>query len=358
MNSLLEQAGSKPTISEQAARTFLASVSTAFAHKPFIPLRFFKGGHAQTLASYAWPRRSALQIQDQQRLFEVGPNITLLAHCRWQEEVKTAPTLVLWHGMEGSTESVYMLAIARKAFSYGFNVIRVNLRNCGGTEHLTSTLYHAGLSEDLRAIVNQLVERDGLQRIFMIGYSLGGNLVLKFTGEYGDSPPPELRVVCAVSPSVDLGASVDAISKRSNWIYHRDFLRRLRNRIYIKHKLYPDLYDISNLKSVRSIRDFDDRFTAIAHGFSGAEDYYQKSSSIRFLDRIRVPTLIIHAQDDPFIPFAPLESPVLAANPYILVMAPEHGGHVAFVGEKTDREDRFWAENRVVEFCRLGNALL
>lgn len=342
-------------ISEQAAREFLAHAASIFSDKPFIPHRFFRGGHAQTLVAYAWPRRSRLQVQDQERLFDIRDDVKLLAHCRWQTAFKAAPTLVLWHGMEGSTESVYMLAIAKKAFRDGFNVVRVNLRNCGGSEHLTPTLYHGGLSEDLRAVTSELIEHDGLQRIFMIGYSLGGNLVLKLAGEYAGNPPPEVLGICAVSPSVDLSASANEIRRRSNWIYERDFLRRMRKRIYVKKRLYPDLYDISKLKSIRTIRGFDENFTAISHGFSGADEYYEKSSSIRLIDRIQIPTLIIHAKDDPFIPFAPLQSPALVANPYILFLATEHGGHVAFVGEEPSGEDRFWAENRAVEFCRLGN---
>jgi predicted alpha/beta-fold hydrolase len=298
-----------------------------------------------------------LHSKDQERLFEIGPDVKLLAFCRWQAAPKEHPTLVLWHGMEGSTESVYMLAIAQKAFRAGFNVIRINLRNCGGTEHLTPTLYHGGLSEDLRAVVSELINHDGLQRLFMIGYSLSGNLVLKLAGEYAGNPPPEILGICAVSPSVDLRASAQSIGRRSNWIYHQDFLRRLRKRIYLKKRLYPDLYDVRKLKSVRSIRDFDERFTAVAHGFDGADDYYEKSSSIRSIDRIRIPTLIIHAEDDPFIPFAPLKNPRVTENPYILFMATERGGHVAFVAAESDGEDRFWAENRAVEFCRLASEM-
>lgn len=346
---------SQSPITEHAAREFLARVSATFASRPFVPHRLFTGGHAQTLVAYAWPRRFRLKAHDQERLFEIGQEVKLLAHCRWQSNIKGAPTLVLWHGMEGSTESVYMLAIAQKAFREGFNVVRVNLRNCGGTEHLTPTLYHGGLSEDLRAVIDELMQRDGLGRIFLIGYSLGGNLVLKLAGEYGNDPPTQILGMCAVSPSVDLSASADSIEQRSNWIYHRDFMRRLRNRIYIKKRLYPDLYDITKIKSVRTIRDFDEAFTAVAHGFDGADDYYHKSSSIRSIDRIRIPTLIIHAEDDPFIPFAPLRNPALTDNPYILFVATERGGHVAFVGAKRVEEDRFWAENRAVEFCKLAN---
>jgi predicted alpha/beta-fold hydrolase len=346
---------SESTISEQAAREFLSQVSTAFANTPFKPHPVFTGGHAQTLASYAWPRRFRLQSQDQERLFEIEAEVKVLAHCRWQSNPTEHPTIVLWHGIEGSTSSVYMLAIALKAFRAGFNVVRVNLRNCGGTEHLTPTLYHGGLSGDLRAVVSELIERDGLGRLYLIGYSLGGNLVLKLAGEYAGQPPPEVLAICAVSPSVDLSASTELINQRSNWIYHQDFLRRMRKRIYLKKRLYPDLYDISEINFVRTIKDFDERFTARAHGFRSADDYYHQSSSIRVIDRIRIPALIIHAEDDPFIPFAPLRHPSVAANPYILLVATERGGHVAFVAAESDGEDRFWAENRAVEFCRLAN---
>ncbi len=127
----------------------------------------------------------------------------------------------------------------------------------------------------------------------------------------------------------------------------------MRNRIKIKQKLFPELYDLSEIDSVRTIRDFDEQYTAAAHGFANADDYYYQASAIRVMDNIRIPTLIIHAQDDPFIPFGPLNNAVFAANAYILLLAPESGGHVAFVASGSDGEDRFWAENRVVEFCRL-----
>ena len=351
---LIDQS-TQTTITGHEARGFLAAVARAFASKPFKPHPVFTSGHAQTLAGYAWPRRFRLKSPDQARLFEVAPNVRILAHCGWQTEPAAHPTVVLWHGIEGSSSSVYMLAIAHKAFRAGFNVVRVNLRNCGGTEHLTPTLYHGGLSEDLCAVLSELIEHDGLKRLFLIGFSLGGNLVLKLAGEYGDDPPEEVCGVCAVSPSVDLSASAESINQSSNWIYHQDFLRRLRKRIYIKKRLYPELYDVSEIRLIRTIRDFDDRFTAVAHGFVNADDYYKKASSIHLVDRIRIPTLIIHGQDDPFIPFAPLRHASVLENPYILLVAPENGGHVAFVSAEPDNEDRFWAENRVMEFCRLAN---
>ncbi len=341
--------------SAAAVRVFLLEVAQVFADKPFEPHPVFRGGHAQTLASFAWPRRYRLRAAgDEKRLFDVAPNAQVLAHCRWHDNRAEHPTVVLWHGIEGSSDAVYMVATAQKAFRAGFNVVRVNLRNCGGTEHLTPTLYHGGLSEDLRAIVTEFIERDGLSELFLIGFSLGGNMVLKLVGEYGELPPKEIVAVCAISPSVDLGASGDLIGQRSNWIYHRDFVRRLKKRIKLKGKLYPEIYDTSEVHLVHSIRQFDERFTSVAHGFANAADYYDKASALRVVDKIRVPTLIIHAQDDPFIPFAPLRDPSVGANPYILLLDPEHGGHVAFVAAAAHDEDRFWAENRVLEFFKLA----
>ncbi len=350
----------KPKLTAAGARALLSQAARTFAANTFKVHRLFRNGHAQTIAAYAWPRRIRFYSeQDEERLFEVAPGIRVLARCRWQPRRDEHATIVAWHGIEGSTSSNYMLATAEKGFKAGFNIIRVNLRNCGGTEHLTPTLYHGGLSEDLRAVVNELIEKDQVSRMFVAGFSLGGNLALKLAGEYGDDPPLEILGVCAVSPSVDLVASAKLILRGSNWIYQQDFVRRLKKRIRTKHKLYPHLYDTNDLRGVRTLREFDERFTAPAHGFADADDYYYRSSSLRVLDLIRIPTLIIHAEDDPFIPFTPLLDPAVVNNPYILLLAPQQGGHVAFVSaDRKNGEDRFWAENRLIEFCKLANEAL
>jgi predicted alpha/beta-fold hydrolase len=358
-----------PSLKLEKDRALLSRAREIFATRPFKPHRIFRRGNAQTLAAYAWPRGFRFYSErDEERFFQVETGVKVLAHCRWQPKRAKHPTIVIWHGIEGSTASNYMLAMAEKGSRAGFNIIRVNLRNCGGTEHLTPTLYHGGLSQDLRAVVKELIEEDQISTMVLAGFSLGGNLVLKLAGEYGDDPPSQVRGVCAVSPSVDLIASAEMILKRSNWIYQQDFVRRLKNRIRTKHKLYPELYNISGLEQVHTLKQFDERFTAPAHGFADADDYYYRSSSIRVIDRIRIPTLIIHAEDDPFIPFAPLRAPAVVNNPYVLLLGTEQGGHVAFISAKgegsTDsapttpnslllEEDRFWAENRVVEFCKL-----
>lgn len=315
----------------------------------------FQSGHAQTLLGFMWPRRRNLRshIRDEARLFEVEPGVRLLAHCRWQEERATRPTLVLLHGLEGSSNSVYILGSAHLAHRAGFNVVRVNMRNCGATEHLTPTLYHSGMSGDIRAIVGELVERDRLARIFVAGFSMGGNVVLKMAGELGADAPGGLLGVCAVSPSLNLGECADRIAAPSNWLYHRTFMKSLRRRVRYKKQLYPALYDTTDLHRVRTIREFDNRYTSVHGGFADAEDYYAHCSSLSRIEQIRTPTLIIHAQDDPLVPFASFNHPSLAANPFIISLLPSHGGHVAFVADGTDPQERFWAESRLVEFCRL-----
>ncbi len=232
------------------------------------------------------------------------------------------------------------------AFGAGFNVVRINQRNCGGTEHLTPTLYHSGMSGDVASVVRELADRDGLERIVVGGFSMGGNLALKMAGEFGEDSPPELVGVCAVSPALDLTSTVEALEKPSNTIYQSLFVRGLKNLALRKKQLYPDLYDVTGIENLRTVRDFDDTYTAPHAGFANAADYYTKCSAIRTTAKVRTPTLIIHAQDDPFVPYAPLLRPEVSANPNITTEMPTHGGHVAFVSNNS--KTRFWAEHRLV----------
>ena len=347
-------------VAQQDSPAFIAEVERVLQSKPFRPHPFFVNGHAQTLAGYAWPRRFLLLSRnaDEERVFEVEPGVRILAHCRWQAAARAKqehPTLLLLHGLEGSSASRYMIGAAEKAFAVGFNVVRLNLRNCGDTEHLTTTLYNSGLSGDIRSVIKELVELDGLRWIYLVGFSMSGNIALKMAGEDSKDAPPELAGICAVSPSIDLSACAEAINRRANWVYQQSFLRSLRRRIRNKQRLYPELYDVSDLHLVRTIRDFDERYTAADGGYRDADDYYSRASALPLIKRIRVPSLIIHAQDDPFIPFEPLRDADVTSNPYVLLLATQHGGHVGFVAADTLGEDRFWAENRVVEFCKLVN---
>lgn len=359
-----ERSSNEARVSDEAARASLdpersaspiEEIRRALEAKPFKPHPLFRGGHAQTLRGYFRPRKKIeLNDEDEEaRLFEVEQGVKILAHCIWQKGREEKPTLLLAHGLEGSSSSRYMLGTARKAARSGFNVVRLNLRNCGDTEHLTSTLYHSGMSGDVLAVARELAERDRLSRIFLAGFSLGGNLVLKLAGEAGEKIMPQIAGVAAVSASLDLEACADAIERRANVLYQWSFMRSLRRRIERKARMYPNVYDASRIRGMRTIRQFDEAYTAPHAGFRDAADYYARSSSLQFIERIRVPTLIIHAQNDPFIPFSSLRHPCVGENPNIILLAPKSGGHVGFIARSRPDEDAYWAENRIAEFCSL-----
>jgi predicted alpha/beta-fold hydrolase len=343
------------TAAHTDAPVWLREVARALREKPFQPHPLLTSGHAQTIGAHSWPRGRTVRALrgDEARLFEVEPGVRILAHCRWQTDRRAHPTIVAVHGLEGSSESKHVVGTSDKAYRVGFNTVRVNLRTCGDTLHLTPTLYHSGLTNDLLVVIRELAERDRLPDIFLGGFSLGGNMSLKLAGDEGARLPAAVRGVFAVSPPIDLPACAEAIAWRSNWLYQYDFMRRLRRRMRHAARLHPERYDVRELSRVRTLRDFDARYTAPAGGYRDVDDYYKRASARPGLHNISRPTLIIHAQDDPFIPFDAFRDPALAANPYLVLLTPTHGGHVGFIaahGQGT--EDRFWAENRIVEFCQ------
>jgi uncharacterized protein len=302
-----------------------------------------------TLVPRYWPRPGLLNgIPNESRLFVVEPGSQILGFCHWQPEKRHHPTIILIHGLEGCAESPYILGLTRKAWLSGFNVVRLNQRNCGGTEHLTPTLYHGGLSGDLRMVTHELV-RDGMNAIWLAGYSMGGNLALRAAGEMGDGQAA-FRGVMAVCPDIDPGACVTALERRSNWLYHHCFLASMKALLRRKAVLFPGRFDLSRLAGVRTVRAFDDTYTAPHAGFEGAAEYYERTGARHLLSSIEVPTLIIAACDDPFIPYEIFETPVLKTKSNIRFLAPRHGGHCGFIQRLCPEEDRYWAENRLIEF--------
>ncbi|HEX6184820.1 MAG TPA: alpha/beta fold hydrolase [Pyrinomonadaceae bacterium] len=357
-NSDTEAAANADHIPTQTLSARLAEVARAFARKPFTPHPLFAGPHAQTIVSSVhYPRRKAFRPDRtlyESRLVEVEPGTSVLLHCRWQEERRAAPTLLLLHGLEGSSDSLYILGTARKAHAEGFNVVAMNMRNCGGTEHLAATLYHSGMTGDIRhVLLEELAGRERLTQIFLAGFSMSGNMVLRLAGEYGADFPTALAGVAAVSPSIDLDSCAGALESRANALYRWSFVSHLRDRVRRKSRLHPGVYDTGRLRRVRTIRDFDEHYTAPHGGYRDAADYYARTSSRAVIPDIRVPTLIVHALDDPLIPAEPFGDPGIADNPDVLLVLTRRGGHVGFLADRTLPEDRHWAENRVIEFCRL-----
>ena len=303
---------------------------------------------------YAWgkPRAFPALPPPQVRYFDVAPNARVMALCHWQPRRWEHPTLIALHGLESSGEAHYVRGLADKAFAAGFNAVRLNQRNCGGTEHLSDGLYHSGLTDDPIAVMRELIEVDGLPSFVIAGYSLGGNLTLKLAGDYGATPPKELRAVCAVSPTMDLAICVDALEERQNAVYQWHFVRNLKRRMRRKDRAFPGKWSLDALPQIRSIRAFDEAYTAPHHGFRDAADYYHRASAMRVVDRITIPTLIITAADDPFVPPGPFRDRAVTGNPNITLELLEHGGHCGFIEESTGGYDGYWAEREIIRFFR------
>jgi uncharacterized protein len=257
------------------------------------------------------------------------------------------------HGLEGSSDSQYMTGVARNALSAGMNVVLMNQRNCGGMDHCAPTLYNSSLSGDVAAVARSIVENDGVERFALIGFSMGGNLVLKLAGEWGSDRPKEFKTVAAVCPAMDLAASADALHEPSNRIYEYYFLMQLFRRFRGKARLFPKDFEVSRLRGVSTLRLFDERVTAHYCGFAGADDYYARAAATKVIDRIAVPALIIHAANDPFIRVLPETRTRIAENPNITYVETADGGHCAFLGEHGEPDyDGRWAEREVVRFAQ------
>ncbi|MGO9336968.1 MAG: YheT family hydrolase [Terracidiphilus sp.] len=318
---------------------------------PFEPQRWLSNGHLQTIVGNYLPR-PPFRIDGVTETVEVDPadGSRVLCLCHWQPAPVLAErlTLVLVHGLEGSSNSRYIQGITTRAFDAGFNVIRMNMRNCGGTDSLTPTLYHSGLSGDVGAVVSHYARKFSLWRVALAGYSMGGNLVLKLAGEWGDELP--LCAVAAVCPAIDLAVGADALHEPLNRAYEWNFLRGLRARYARKCALFPGSYaPAAEIGPIRSIRQFDHKIVSRYCGFRDADDYYYRAASARVVDRIKVPTFILHAQDDPFIRLLPETRAKLLANPNIAFVETRHGGHCAYLSHDPGN-DIHWAEAAVIRF--------
>jgi predicted alpha/beta-fold hydrolase len=305
---------------------------------PFEPL--FEHPHIQTIASHYWPRPRAAEFPIERRLFTTEPGIQVLVESQ-RPPVSAAGEIVMVHGLEGSGEAGYIESLAAAALAAGFSAHRFHMRTCGGTERHADTLYHAGLTSDLAAVL-EAFRKDGRDPAVLVGFSLGGNVVLKLAGELGARAGESIRGVCAVSTPLDLAACASRIDDRENFLYQYRFVRRMRARLCATGR-----YAAADFADLRSVMDIDDRITAPSFGFGTAANYYRTQSAIRYLEAIRVPTLLIQAKDDPLVPYAIYEG--LPANPSIELLATERGGHLGFLGK---RPHRFWLDDTIIEWVR------
>lgn len=329
----------------------------------FVPRRFLNNGHLMTLAGNFLPRQWSLP-QPQELLIEVegpapgydeyGPT-RILCHCHWQpEDVRSQRlTIILVHGLEGSSSSQYVLGNATRAWAAGCNVVRMNMRSCGGTDRFSPSIYHSGCSNDVARVVERIIEAHQLQKIALVGYSMGGNLVLKYAGEIGKEAPAALVALVGISPLMDLAPSSAALHEARNRLYERYFLRSMMDRVRRKSELFPRIYlpfyASGRARKINSMRDFDEYVVAQFGGFAGADDYYHSVASSRFASQYSLPTLVVHSLDDPFIRMLPETRQALIDNPNVSFIETHHGGHCAFLAPAVGY-DGYWAERVLLGF--------
>jgi predicted alpha/beta-fold hydrolase len=308
--------------------------------QPFHPL--VRDPHFQTIAGHFWPRKlDVRRFPVERRLVETEPGVCVLVESQQPGGVPRGD-IVMVHGLEGSGAAGYMRSMSQTALECGYAAHRFHLRTCGGTEHLSPTLYHAGLTSDLLAFL-----RDLGRRAWLVGFSLGGNVVLKLAGELGDSAQALIRGVAGVSTPLDLAVCVERLARLDNRLYDRRFVRRMRRRLCNTGR-----YRAPDFRGVRTVRDVDERITAPAFGFSGAAEYYRTQSAIAFVEAIRVPSLLVQALDDTFIPSQIYEAWELRRNPAIEVLLTDYGGHLGFLARGPRR---FWADSAVIQWIQKHN---
>lgn len=329
----------------------------------FRPPWWLRSAHAQTIGGKLFRpdpgvvlRRERVELPDGDFLDLDFADLPAAAPPGTDTGASRAPTVLVLHGLEGSATRRYMLLTYRELLRRGLRPVGLNFRSCSGEPNRAPRFYHSGETEDLRFILRHLAGRlaGGVQGA--IGFSLGGNVLLKYLGEEGDAARAGLRAAVAVSVPFDLALGADTLERGAMArVYTSYFLRSLRPKLSAKADLLRPLVDVDTGLRARTLRAFDDAITAPLHGFTDAADYYHRSSSSHYLEAIRTPTLLLQAEDDPFLPAHALPRTAAAHNPHLIPAFSQYGGHVGFIGG-TPRSPRHHAEESAARF--LADALL
>jgi hypothetical protein len=308
---------------------------------------FFRNPHLLTIAANFWRRAiDHTRFPAARKLYTLDAKNTIVAF-EHQPAGVARGQIVLLHGLEGSAAAGYFASFTQAALERGFGVHRLNMRTCGGTEDHCETMYHSGLTSDPLFVIERIAERK-IGPVFLAGFSLGGNVALKLAGELGETEL--LAGIIAVSTPIDLARCVRQIDRPANILYARRFLDRLRERVRRKSRISPEFYSEDGLDEVKTIWEFDDRFTAPLFGFGTAANYYATQSAQNFLHLIRAPTLVIAAKDDPLVPFEIYERDVFRTNPALTLLATEHGGHLGFLSRT---KPRFWLDGVALDWIEM-----
>lgn len=260
--------------------------------------------------------------------------------------------VVILHGLEGSSQRPYVKGMAHQFLENEWDAAAVNLRGCSGEINRLYRSYNAGASEDLKAVLDHILKINKYSTITLTGFSLGGNLMLKYLGE-GNKIPQEVKAAVAISTPCDLYRSLKRLEEPQNFLYSKRFVKKLKKQLHLRGSKFPDNISTKEISECRSLYDIDELYTGKAHGFKNAKDYYEKSSALNFIQNIEIPTLLLNAKNDAFL--STNSSPVNKAgiNPFFYLETPEYGGHVGFI----QKENSTYAEDRALEFLTANSGI-
>ncbi|GAB3317440.1 alpha/beta fold hydrolase [Hymenobacter humi] len=318
-------------------------VSESRYHPPF----YLFNGHLQTIVPSLW--RNVPDVVYQRERLELPDGDFL--NLDWSRLPETRPTdglAIVSHGLEGDASRPYMRGMVRALNRAGLDALAWNYRSCGGEMNRLLRSYHLGDTDDLHLVVRHALATGRYERVYLVGFSAGGNVTLKYLGEDVGRVPAEVKRAAVFSVPTDLQASSVHISRPQNQVYLRRFLKTLRLKVRAKAEMMPGKVDLDGIDDLRDFEAFDSRYTAPMHGFDSADAYYKYASSGRYLSGIKVPTLLVNAQNDPFLPASCFPRDVAADSPFVFLETPPEGGHVGFPEGTPDGE--YYSERRAVEF--------
>lgn len=311
---------------------------------PYTPPLFFRNGHIQSIYPTVFRRVNEICYR-RERIDTPDDDFLDLDWLAGDDE---RPLVIIAHGLEGNSRRAYVKGMARAFFKAGFSVLAWNFRGCGGEINRRPKLYHSGFYEDLETVLMHAYA-SGYESICLCGFSMGGNVNLLYLGLMGEAVDNRVKACVTFSVPCDLATGSRRIAAPGNRIYMKRFLRLLHEKIKAKKERWPALFDDHNYHLIQDFKGFDDRYTAPLHGFADAEDYWRRASCKPQLKNVQVPTLLVNALDDPFLPKECFPYRQAAENPFLKLETPRHGGHVGFV--QFNRSGTYWSEARALSFC-------
>ncbi len=312
-------------------------------YRPSFP---FTNGHVQTIYPTLF-RRLPVTTPERERL-ETPDGDFIDIDWHRSSNVSTNKLSIISHGLEGHSRKKYPLGMAKHLAEHGWDSICLNFRGCSGVPNRLPRLYHSGVTDDLHSVLLHSLSTGKYEKVALIGFSMGANQTLKYLGENPSIVPEQVRAAGVFSVPCMLADSVAVMNRLQNRVYMRYFMKGLAEKVRLKAEMFPDIVDPTGLERMRTFEPFDDKYTAPIHGFDSAADYYEKCSSKQFLDKVRVPTLMVQALDDPFLASSCYPVEIAEKNPFLFLETPKFGGHVGFIGDW--KESCYWSEKRAADF--------